>query len=90
MARRAKDQTVEPLSVASPVAAPVLLLYTRDQAARSLSVSVTYLDELRKEHPLLRPVKLGRRILWPYKNLLAFIDELSDVGGDDAWSRVGV
>lgn len=66
------------------------LLCSRVQAAALLSIGVTYFDKLRKQHALLKPVRLGSRTLWPYRNLMAFVDTLADdaeSGSDDVWDR---
>lgn len=64
-----------------------LLLVSRVQAAALLNVSPSTFDKLRKANKLLRPVSLGRRTLWPLKNLMAFVEELIDgEGGDDPWA----
>lgn len=84
----------ESLVAAAPVFSPVFalkLLYTRQEAAAALSVSASTLDELRKSVALLKPVKVGRRPLWPLKNLLAYIDQLMEAGDlDDPWGNVRV
>ena len=52
-----------------------------------LSVAPSTFDKLRKAHNLLKPVRIGARTLWPYRNLMAFVDELIDAGdGDDQWA----
>ena len=65
------------------------LLCSRVQAAALLNVGVTSFDKLRKQHALLTPVRLGSRTLWPYRNLVAFIEELIDAAdeGADVWDR---
>lgn len=66
-----------------------LLLCSRVQAAALLNVGPTTFDQLRRTNTLLRPVQIGRRPLWPLKNLMAFVDELidGDMSADDPWSR---
>jgi hypothetical protein len=65
------------------------LLCSRVQASALLNVAPSTFDKLRKAHNLLKPVRIGARILWPYRNLLAFVDELIDAddSGDDPWGR---
>lgn len=64
------------------------LLCSRAQAAALLSVSPSTFDKLRKDCALLKPVSIGRRTLWPIKNLMAFVEELIDGDdGDDPWAR---
>ncbi len=74
-----------------PIGAP-LLLYSRVQAAALLNIGPSTFDRLRKATPLLRPVRIGSRTLWPYKNLVAYVEELIDGGdtGDDPWGRAAV
>jgi hypothetical protein len=68
-----------------------LLLCSRVQAAALLNVGPTTFDKLRKQSPLLRPVQIGARKLWPYRNLVAFVEELIDAGdGDDCWAGAAV
>jgi hypothetical protein len=78
----------ERASAILPAGTP-LLLCSRVQAAALLNVAPSTFDRLRKQHGLLRPVRIGARTLWPYKNLLAFVDDLidSDTGGDP-WGSV--
>lgn len=66
-----------------------LLLCSRVQAAALLNVSPSSFDKLRKANPLLRPVMIGARPLWPLKNLMAFVDDLIDSdtsAADDVWA----
>ena len=70
----------------SPPFGVPLLLCSRTQAAALLNIGPTTLDRLRKNNHLLRPVYVGSRPLWPYKNLVAFVDELIDAGeAADPW-----
>ena len=69
-----------------PIGTPPLLC-SRIQASALLSVAPSTFDKLRKAHNLLKPVRIGARTLWPYRNLMAFVDELIDAGeGDDPWA----
>lgn len=69
-----------------PAAMP-LLLVSRVQAAALLNVGPSTFDKLREVSPLLRPVRIGAKPLWPMKNLMAYVDELIDAGhGDDPWA----
>lgn len=81
MGRHEKPSAVLPASMP-------LLLCSRVQAAALLNVAPTTFDKLRKTNPLLRPVQIGSRPLWPLKNLMAFVDELIDggAGADDPWA----
>lgn len=65
-----------------------LLLVSRVQAATLLNVGPSTFDKLREVTPLLRPVRIGARPLWPLKNLVAYVDELIDAGdgADDPWA----
>lgn len=66
-----------------------LLLVSRVQAAALLNVSPSTFDKLRKANGLLRPVNIGKRTLWPFKNLMAFVEELIEGDdGDDPWAGV--
>ena len=69
-----------------------LLLCSRVQAAALLNIGPSTFDRLRKEHALLRPVRIGTRPLWPFKNLMAYVEELIDAAGDgdDPWGRATV
>jgi hypothetical protein len=68
-----------------------LLLCTRVQAAALLNVGPSTFDRLRKDHALLRPVRIGTRPLWPYKNLVEYVETLIDAAsGDDPWERAAV
>jgi hypothetical protein len=68
-----------------------LLLCSRVQAAALLNVGPSTFDRLRREHALLKPVRIGSRPLWPFKNLVAFVEELIDgASGDDPWERAAV
>ena len=76
----------KPQSARGHAALPVghsLLLYSRVQAAAMLNISASTLDQLRKQHPLLKPVRIGDRPLWPLQNLMAFVAELTDAGDED-------
>ncbi len=65
-----------------------LLLCSRTQAAALLNVGPSTFDKLRKAHNLLKPVRIGARTLWPYRNLVAFVEDLIDADvGDDPWGR---
>lgn len=65
-----------------------LLLVSRVQASALLNVSPSTFDKLRKANRLLRPVNIGKRTLWPLKNLLAFVEELIEADdGDDPWAN---
>lgn len=81
MSRHEKTSAVLPASMP-------LLLCSRVQAAALLNVGPSTFDKLRKVNPLLRPVQIGSRPLWPLKNLMAFVDELIDggVSPDDPWA----
>lgn len=81
MTRHEKPSAVLPASMP-------LLLCSRVQAAALLNVGPSTFDKLRRSTPLLRPVQIGSRPLWPFKNLTAFVDELIDgsVGPDDPWA----
>ena len=69
-----------------PMGTPPLLC-SRVQASALLSVAPSTFDKLRKAHNVLKPVRIGARTLWPYRNLMAFVDELIDAGeSDDMWS----
>ena len=69
-----------------PIGTPPLLC-SRVQASALLSVAPSTFDKLRKAHNLLRPVRIGARTLWPYRNLVAFVEDLIDAGdGDDLWA----
>lgn len=81
MTRHEKPSAVLPASMP-------LLLCSRVQSAALLNVSPGTFDKLRKSNPLLRPVQIGSRPLWPLKNLMAFVDELidGDLSADDPWA----
>ncbi|MFN3623985.1 MAG: hypothetical protein ACK4TP_07975 [Hyphomicrobium sp.] len=82
MSRHEKPSAVLPASMP-------LLLCSRLQAAALLNVGPSTFDKLRKANPLLRPVQIGSRPLWPLKNLMAFVDELIDAdtsAADDVWA----
>ena len=81
MSRHEKPPVVLPASMP-------LLLCSRVQSAALLNVGPSTFDKLRKNNPLLRPVQIGSRPLWPLKNLMAFVDELIDggLGPDDPWA----
>jgi hypothetical protein len=73
-----------------PVGTP-LLLCSRAQAAALLNIGPSTFDKLRKAHILLKPVRIGARALWPYKNLVAYVEELIDAdAGDDLWGGATV
>jgi hypothetical protein len=89
MPRRAKQPIAGPLAPPQPVATPLLLLYSRQQAASAISVSLSTFDALAKTVPTLRPVKVKSRPRWPYKNLLAYVEELVDAAENvDQWADV--
>lgn len=77
----------EKTSAILPAGTP-LLLVSRLQAAALLNIGPSTFDKLRKANPLLRPVMIGTRPLWPLRNLEAFVTELidGDISPDDPWS----
>jgi hypothetical protein len=84
MGRHERASSVLPLGMP-------LLLCSRAQAAALLNVGPSTFDKLRKAHNLLKPVRIGARTLWPYKNLVAYVEELIDVdAGDDLWGGAAV
>ncbi len=65
------------------------LLCSREESADLLGIGPSKFDELRKDNRLLRPVRIGTRVLWPYQNLVAYVRDLADGGdGDDPWGNV--
>lgn len=85
MARHEKQSAILP-------AGTPLLLVSRLQAAALLNIGPSTFDKLRKANPLLRPVMIATRPLWPLKNLMAFVDELIDAGarGADPWENAAL
>lgn len=88
MPRRAKEASAADLTPPQPTAMPQLLLYSREQAASALSMSVSTFDQLAKTVALLRPVRVTRSLpRWSYKKLLAYVQELEDAAENfDPWA----
>lgn len=89
MPRRAQQISAAELKPPHPVATPLLLLYSREQAASALSMSLSTFDQLAKTVALLQPVKVKSMPRWPYKKLLAYVDALMDAAESfDPWADV--
>jgi len=83
---RARPSKVDALPIGVPP-----LLCSRAESAAFLRIGTTLFDELSKQHPLLQPVRIGSRVLWPYENLVAYVRELKDAEPrDDPWGYVAV
>jgi len=74
-------------------ALPVLLV-RREKAASILDIAPTSFDKIVETNPLLRPVRIGRSVRWPYENLLAYVRELRELNdaadGASVWDECAV
>lgn len=62
-----------------PSQALPILLVRREKAASILDIAPTSFDKIVETNPLLRPVRIGRSVRWPYENLLAYVRELREL-----------